>query len=112
MARIEKATIVGASIEEVFNYISEPGNLPAFWPSLMEINDVQSLPNGRYSGRWLYKMAGMLFDGIVEYTEVVPNHLLAIKTNHGINSKITQDDLKIKSTNFPASLQELRNLDC
>ena len=55
----------------------------------MEITDVQSLPNGGYSARWVYKMAGMRFKGEGEYTDVVPNHWLVIKTKGGISSTIT-----------------------
>ena len=55
----------------------------------MEIKDVQSLPNGGYRVKWVYKMAGVLFEGIGEYTEVVPNHWLVLETKGGIKSKIT-----------------------
>ncbi len=55
----------------------------------MEITDVQSLPNGGYSARWVYKMAGMRFQGEGEYTAVVPNSWLVIKTKGGISSTIT-----------------------
>jgi len=51
VAKVEKEVTVNARIEKIFSYISEPSNLPEFWPSLMEIKDVQSLPNGGYSAR-------------------------------------------------------------
>ena len=89
MARVEKEVIVNAPVEKVFSYISEPNNLLEFWPSLVEIKDVQSLPNGGYSARWVYKMAGMRFDGTGEYTQVVPNHWIIIETKGGVSSTIT-----------------------
>ncbi len=89
MPNVEKETTVEAPIEEVFHYISEPLNLPEFWPSLMEIKDVQSLPNGGYSARWVYKMVGMRFESEREYTEIVPNQWFVIKTKGGIRSTIT-----------------------
>ena len=89
MARVEKEIIIHAPLEKVFNYISEPSNLPEFWPSLMEINGVRSLPNGGYSGRWVYKMAGMRFEGTGEYTQIVPNQWFVIETKGSINSTMT-----------------------
>jgi len=89
LARVEKEVIVNAPVEKVFSYISEPNNLLEFWPSLVEIKDVQSLPNGGYSARWVYKMAGMRFDGTGEYTQVIPNHWIIIETKGGVSSTIT-----------------------
>ncbi|MFC1941352.1 SRPBCC family protein [Chloroflexota bacterium] len=89
MARIDKEVTVNAPIEKIFNYISEPSNLPEFWPSLMEIKNVQSLPNGGYSAQWVYKMAGMRFKGAGEYTKIVPNQYFVIEVKGGIRSTIT-----------------------
>ncbi len=89
MAKVEKEVTVNVPIEKIFRFISEPSNLPEFWPSLMEIKDVQSLPNGGYSARWVYKMAGMRFEGTGEYTQIVPNKSFVIETKGGIRSTIT-----------------------
>ena len=89
MAKVEKEVWVEAPIEKIFGYINELSNLPEFWPSLIEIRDVQSLPNGGYSARWVYKMLGMRFEGAAEYTQIVPNRFFVIKTKGGINSTIS-----------------------
>ncbi|MFC2072135.1 SRPBCC family protein [Chloroflexota bacterium] len=89
MAKVEKEITVHAPIEKIFSYISEPSNLPEFWPSLTEVKGVQSLPNGGYSARWVYKMSGMRFEGIGEYTQIVPNQWFVIETKGGISSIIT-----------------------
>ena len=89
MATIDKEVVDNAPIEEVFSYISEPSNLPEIWPSLMEIKDVQLLPNGGYSARWVYKMLGMRFEGKGEYTKIAPNQWIVIETKGGIGSTIT-----------------------
>lgn len=88
MAKVDKEIWIEAPIEKIFGYISDPSNLPEFWPSLMEIKDIQSLPNGGYSGRWVYKMLGMLFEGEGEYTQIVPNRFFVIETKGGIKSTI------------------------
>jgi len=89
LARVEKEVIVNAPIEKVFSYISEPDNLVEFWPSLIEIKDIQSLPNGGYSGRWVYKMAGMRFEGTGEYTQIIPNQWFIVETTGGVRSTMT-----------------------
>ncbi len=89
MARVEKAAIVNAPIRKIFGYINAPRNWLEVWPSLMEISDVQSLPNGGYSASWVYKMAGMRFNGTGEYTSVVQDKWLVIKTKDGVRSTIT-----------------------
>jgi uncharacterized membrane protein len=89
VARVEKEVEVNVPIEEVFSYLIEPSNAPEIWPSLVEIKDVQSLPNGGYKYEWVYKMIGMHFDGTGEYTAVVPNRWFIIETKGGVSSKIT-----------------------
>ena len=89
MARIDREIILETPIEKVFAYISEPSNLPEFWPSLIEVKDVQSLPNGGYSARWLYKMVGKRFEGTGEYTRMFPNEFFVIETKGDIKSTIT-----------------------
>ena len=89
MAIIGEAVTVNAPVEKIFNYISKPNNLPEFWPSLVEVTDVQSLPTGGYEARYVYKMAGIRFKGTGEYTEIVPNKSIVIVTKRGINSVLT-----------------------
>jgi len=86
---LHKEIIVNSSIGRVFSYISEPSNWPEFWPGLMEIEDIQPLPNGGYKAKYEYKMAGMRFKGTGEYTEFVPNHWIVVQTKGGIQSTIT-----------------------
>ena len=68
MAKLEKTITIKAPVEKVFNYIDDSTNLPEIWPSLVEVTDVQPLPNGGHTIRWVYKMAGMRFKGTSEIT--------------------------------------------
>jgi len=72
MVKAVKTITIKAPVEKVFDYINEPTNLPEFWPSLVEIKDVQKLPRGGTRKRWVYKMAGIRLEGISEGTEYVP----------------------------------------
>jgi len=89
MAKVEKAITINAPVEKVCGYINEPTNLPEIWPSMVEVKDVQRLPNGGTSFRWVYKMAGMRFEGTTEDTEYVPNQRVVSKSTGGIESTFT-----------------------
>lgn len=89
MAKVQKTVTINAPVEKIFNYISNPTNIPEVWPSLMEVSDVKPLPSGGYSNRWVYKMAGIRFKGTSEGTERVPNQRLVRKTKGGVESTQT-----------------------
>jgi len=89
MAKVEKTITINAPVEKVFDYIDQPTNLPEIWPSLMEIKDVQTLPNGGHTDRWVYKMAGMRFEGTTEGIEHVTNQRIVSKTKGGVESTQT-----------------------
>jgi len=80
---------INAPIKKIFDYINEPTNQPEFWPSLMEIKDVQRLPDGKTNSRWVYKMAGIRFEGTSEDVEVVANQRIVSKTKGGVESTQT-----------------------
>ena len=89
MSKVEKTITINAPIEKVFGYVEEPTNLPEIWPSLVEAKDVQRLPNGGTSFRWVYKMAGVRFEGTSEDTDYVANQRVVSKTKGGIESTVT-----------------------
>lgn len=88
MATVNKSITINAPIEKVFKYASEPTNLPEIWPSLVENKVVERLPNGGNTTQFVYKMAGMRFEGISEDTEFIPNQRVVTKTAEGIESEI------------------------
>ncbi len=89
MTKVEKIITVNAPAEKIYNYVGNPENLTEFWPSLVEVTDVQLLPNGGNSNRWAYKMAGIRLEGTSEDTERVPNERIVSKTKGGIESTQT-----------------------
>ena len=98
MARLEKEVLIEAPLEDIFSYLNYPSNLLQVWPSLMEITDLQALPNGGYRFKWVYKMAGMRFKGEAEYTKIVPDQFFVIETKGAITSVLAwtvrrKDDL-------------------
>ena len=88
MAKVDKEVWIKAPLDKLYDYISYPGNMPEFWPSLTDIFDIHSLPNGGYAVKWVYKMLGIHFKGKAEYTRMVPNEFFVIETKGGIESNI------------------------
>ena len=85
MVKIMKTTTIEAPPEKVFGYL-EPMHLPEIWPSMVEVKDVEKLPDGGWRYRWVYKMAGIHFKGESETVEIVPNERRVDKTKGGIES--------------------------
>ena len=88
MARLNKEVVIKAPLEEIFVYISDPRNMVEIWPSLIEVTDVKQLLNGGYSFHWVYKMAGMRFEGKGECTRMVRNQFFVVENKGGIVSSI------------------------
>jgi uncharacterized protein YndB with AHSA1/START domain len=89
MARVEKSITINAPVEKVFSYVEDPTNLPEFWPSMVEAKDVEELEGGGYKFGWVYKMAGMRFEGTSETIEYVANQRTVTDNKGGIESIIT-----------------------
>ena len=73
MAKISKSIFIHAPAEKVFGFYVEPTNLPEIWPSLIEVRDVQRSGGKVQSWRYVYKMAGMKFEGKGETVERIEN---------------------------------------
>jgi carbon monoxide dehydrogenase subunit G len=89
MAKLSKSIYVMAPVEVVYNFVFEPANLVEIWPSLIEIKNIQQLANGGNKYTWVYKMAGMRFEGKGEDIEVSPPKRLSSKNEGGIDSVLT-----------------------
>ena len=89
MAKIVKTITIDAPAEKVFGYVEEPANVPEYWPSVIEVKDVESLPNGGFKYRWVYKMAGVRFEGGTETTEFVANERTVSENSGGVSGTVT-----------------------
>jgi uncharacterized membrane protein len=89
MVKIQKTITMHAPVEKVFAFFDDPTKLPEIWPSMVEVKDVTPSPVGGYNFGWVYKMAGMRFDGASETTEYVQNQKRVTKSAKGIESTFT-----------------------
>jgi len=87
MKKITRTITINAPVEKVFGYMTDPTNLPEIWPSMVEVKDAKLLPEhiGSSFG-WVYKMAGMRFEGSSEVTEHVTSQRQVTKSTKGIQS--------------------------
>ena len=69
MQRIEKSITINAPARKVFDYVSDPARLPALWPSMAEVYDIEPGATSRRRYRWLYRLCGVRFEGESETTE-------------------------------------------
>ena len=86
MTKAENSVFIKAPVDKVFSYAVDPANQPDFWPSLLECTDIERLPSGGFSNRWVYKMSGMRFKGTAESTEYLANRRVVSVTKGGIPS--------------------------
>ena len=89
MAKVEATITITAPVEKIFNYIQEMTNLPEIWPSLVQITDMKQLPNGGFSNRFVYKMAGIRLEGTSQGIENIPNQRIVSKTKGAVESTQT-----------------------
>lgn len=89
MPKVDNEVIINASVEKIFNFVSQPSKLQQIWPSFVEITNEKLLSNGGYSYRWKYKMFGIHFTGIGECIDLKPNRLLTSKNIGDIDSTVT-----------------------
>lgn len=91
MIKMSRFVEINAPVEQVFAYLAEPRNTPEYWPSFQEVRDIEELPNGGTRSKWVYKMAGVRFEGESEDIEFVPNQRFVVQSKGGIASTITWD---------------------
>ena len=82
MSRIRRSILVDASLQNVFEYSSDPKNLPECWPSIQEVKNI----DGQRSFDFVYKMVGVRLDAHSDILEFERNSRIKIRTSRGIQS--------------------------
>ena len=89
MAKLQKSILINAPVDKVYAFMNDPHHLPEIWPSMIEVKDVTPAAGGGFNFGWVYKMAGIHFDGASETVEYVLNQRTVTKSTKGIESKFT-----------------------
>jgi uncharacterized protein YndB with AHSA1/START domain len=89
MERIKRTVFIEAPPAKVFGYLMDAKNLPEIWPSMVEVSNVKTKPDGTTeSNDFTYKMAGVKFHGHTEFTDVERDRRIVWKSEGGIKSTI------------------------
>jgi uncharacterized membrane protein len=89
VARVERAIVINAPVEQIFAFVSDPANLPSVWPALEQTTNVTPEANGGSSSDYVYTMGGMRFSGHTESVEFVPNARIVTRSKSGIENTLT-----------------------
>lgn len=86
MITIRKTITVDATANRIYEFMTTPENLPEIWPSMIEVSNVKRGADGTHAFDWVYKMAGLRFQGRSETSEVALNDHYVVKNEKGIPS--------------------------
>jgi uncharacterized protein YndB with AHSA1/START domain len=90
MAKVEMGIRIEAPVEKVFGYLEDPATNPEWLPGMVEVRDIARTEEGVGGHfKWVYKMAGMTFEGESKTTEFVRNERMVVDSKGGIASRWT-----------------------
>jgi uncharacterized membrane protein len=89
MERITKTAFIEAPPAKIFGYLMDVKNLPEIWPSMVDVSNVKTKPDGTAeSNDFTYKMAGVKLHGHTECTDVERDRQFVWRSEGGIKSTI------------------------
>ena len=87
MPKIEKSITINAPVKKVFEYVSNAELMPEWLPGMVEVKNVNSTEEGVGSTyKWIYKMAGIRFEGESISEEYMPEKKMVTRSKGSINS--------------------------
>lgn len=86
MKKITRTIDIKASPQRVYDFLTQPTNLPSIWPNMVSVSNVVARPGGAHDFDWVYKMAGIHLKGHAETLEAIPGKLARIRNESGIKS--------------------------
>lgn len=89
MPKLYKTVVIQAPVEKVFAYVDKPAHLPEIWPSLFEVKDIETFPDGGYRFTWFYNLAGKRIKGETATYERVVDKRLVEKAEGDMQSMFT-----------------------
>jgi carbon monoxide dehydrogenase subunit G len=86
MKKITKRIDIQAKPKAVYDFLTNPNNLPTVWPSMIEVSNVQRKNDGGHEFDWVYKMAGIRFHGHSHAVRVEPEKYVEVRSEGGIGA--------------------------
>ena len=94
MSQIHKTIVINAPVAKVHSYMKDPANLPEYWPAMLEVRNIRKNAKGLPIYEWVYKMAGIKFEGETDTLEVIDNVRTVTQSTKGIPSHFIFDYLE------------------
>lgn len=91
MQRVTRSITIHAPARRIFDFISEPNNLPNLWPSLWVVEDIHRLPGGGKQFRWMQKFADVRFEGHSDDIEYKVNRHITRRISGGLQATVLWD---------------------
>ncbi len=86
MKKVQKSIEIKAPVQRVYDFLTQPSNLPGIWPNLVAVSNIVSRAGGSHDFDWEYKMAGIHFKGHATTEEAQPGKLVRVRNEGGIPS--------------------------
>ena len=87
MPKIERSININTPVKKVFDYIADPKLTPEWLPGMVEIKDINQTKEGIGSTHnWVYKMAGMRFEGKNITDEYIPDKKIVTRSEGSIKT--------------------------
>ena len=86
MKKITRTIEIKAPVQRVFDFLTQPTNLPSIWPNMVAVSNVADRGNGAHDFDWVYKMGGIHFKGHAKTEEAIPGKLARVRNDSGIPS--------------------------
>jgi len=91
MFTVEHQIEIDAAPTDVFSFLDDPRNHLKITPSLIDVGNVEALPNGGKRAEYRYKLAGVELVGQVEDVERSTDDHLAQRLSGAIDGTISYD---------------------
>ena len=86
MHKIQRTIDIKAPVQRVYEFLTQPANLPSFWPSMVEVTNVVTRAADTRDFDWVYKMAGVRLKGHTNCEEVKAPNLLVTRSEGAVSS--------------------------
>jgi uncharacterized membrane protein len=86
MKKMSRTIEIKAPVQRVYDFLTQPANLPGIWPNLVSVSNVVAAMNGSHDFDWNYKMGGIHFKGHAKTEAAEPGKLVRVRNEGGIDS--------------------------
>ncbi len=87
MPKVERNITINAPVKKVFDYIADSKLTPEWLPGMIETKDIEQTEEGVGSTHnWVYKMAGIRFEGKNITDEYIPDKKMVIRSEGSIKT--------------------------